>query len=427
MSMEVLARASDRPHQNSSSMSDGILLEAAAAAREAEVSRAQSVPTKARLAVAACFFTNGVLVASWVSRIPAVQSRLGLNHAVLGLALLGLACGAVLAMPASGWFISRWGSRKLTWLTAAVYCSVLPFLAMAPNALALTAALFCFGAFHGAFDVAMNAQAVAVEARYRRPIMSSFHALWSLGCLIGAAIGGTVASHHVPASAHFLVATLIMGGLMLFVACPQLMEAGEAVAARAHAAVERRGWSRPPTSLLLLGAVAFCIMMGEGAAADWSAIYLRDVTGADEGLAAAGYAAFSLTMAFTRFLGDVLSARFGSAALVRVGSGTAALGLSLALLVTHPLVSIVGWAAVGAGFATIVPQVFTAAGNNKEVSSGAAISMVTTIGYMGFLIGPPVIGFVAEWVGLRLSLGIVVFMSVVAMFLAPSVRSPSRH
>ena len=384
------------------------------------------LPGRARFAVALCFFLNGVLFATWVSRIPVIQTSLGMSHAVLGLALFGLAFGALLAMPATGWCISRYGSDRVSRLVAVVFVALMPALALAPSAITLTLVLFTFGAFHGAFDVAMNAQAVAVENRWHRPIMSSFHALWSLGCLVGAGLGGLAASAGLGPFVHFVTAALLLGGPALVVALPWLLDARTP---EIHPPLPHdkrpRGFVWPPAALVALGAVAFCIMMGEGAMADWGAIFLRRVAHASEGIAAAGYAAFSLTMAATRFLGDTLSARFGPVTLVRTGSALAAAGLALALLTAEPIPVLLGFGAVGAGFATIVPQVFTAAGRVPGISAGPALAITTTLGYTGFLIGPPMIGFVAEAIGLRAALAIVVLTSLTAIALARFVGTPS--
>lgn len=382
-----------------------------------------SKPRAARFAVALCFFLNGVLFASWVSRIPAVQARLGINHAELGMALFGVALGALFAMPLAGWCISRFGSNRVTQYVGIIYFVALPLLAVAPNVILLTIALFCFGAFHGAFDVAMNAQAVAVEERYGQPIMSSFHALWSVGGLAGAALGAFIALSGIAPLMHFVVVAALTGGATLVLANPRLLNAGEAEARELMATEETRRFAWPPRTLIALGAVAFCIMMGEGAMADWSAIFLRQSAGASEAMAAAGYAVFSVAMALARFSGDWLSARIGPVTLVRLGSGLAAAGLMLALLHGAPWSILLGFGAVGAGFATIVPQVFSAAGRTPGMDPGPALATATTVGYSGFLIGPPLIGFAAQAIGLRGALAIIVATSLVAIILAPNVRS----
>src|SRR5580765_32720 len=346
----------------------------------------------ARLAVAMLFFLNGALFASWVSRIPAVQSARGLGNGDLGLALLAVALGAVVAMPLGGMLATRFGSARISNITALLYSAMLPALILAPNLAMFAVALFLFGAFHGGLDVAMNAQAVVVEKLYRQPIMSSFHALWSTGGLVGAATGGLIAAQGLTPLMHLsFVSLLSVAGTFLIV--PHLLANERGVSALPKRAATL---PRPMRGLMALGVVALCVMAGEGAMADWSAVYLRNNLQSSEGLAAAGYAAFSVAMAAGRFFGDWLSARFGPVNLVRVSGALAATGLSLALVSGEPATALAGFACVGAGFATIVPMVFTAAGRAPGISPGVALASVTTLGYVGFLAGPPAIGFAAE-------------------------------
>ena len=388
--------------------------------------RAQARPTAARWAVKLLFFLNGALFATWASRVPAVQAARGLNNGELGLALLAMASGAVVAMPTAGWLGARFGSDKVCKATALVYCALLPGLVLAPNFALFALTLFGFGMVHGGLDVAMNAQAIAVEKRYGRPIMSSFHALWSTGGLTGAALGGLLAGQGLKPLAHFAVVAVLLAGAALLT-FPHLLErAGAPVEASGkHAPTPMFTW--PTRSLLALGAIALCIMVGEGAMADWSAVYLRNTIGTKESLAAAGYAAFSIAMAGGRFLGDRLTARFGPMNLARAGGLVAAAGLLLALMFQNTAVALAGFACVGLGFATIVPMVFSAAGHRPGANPDIAVASVTTLGYLGFLVGPPLIGFVAELVGLRYSLGMIVATSLVAAMLAPALGNRLHH
>jgi predicted MFS family arabinose efflux permease len=257
-----------------------------------------------------------------------VQSARGLGNGDLGLALLAVALGAVVAMPLGGMLTARFGSDRISRITARLYCATLPTLVLAPNTVIFVTALFLFGAFHGGLDVAMNAQAVVVEKFYRQPIMSSFHALWSTGGLVGAATGGVIAAQGLTPLAHLSLVSLVSIAGTFFIV-PHLPESE-----RGNAVLPERAatFPRPTRGLVVLGAVALCVMTGEGAMADWSAVYLRNSLRTSEGLAAAGYAAFSIAMATGRFLGDGLSARFGPVNLVRVSGVLAATGLSLALV-----------------------------------------------------------------------------------------------
>jgi MFS family permease len=369
----------------------------------------------ARVATAAVFFLNGFGVGNWVARIPAVEAGLGLGVGALGLALLGVAAGALVAMPLAGRLVARRGSGPVTVVGALAFAASLTLPGLAPSLATLTLALLVFGAANGTVDVAMNAQAATVERGYGRPIMSSFHALFSLGGLAGAAAGGAAASRGVGVLAH-LCAVAAAVGVAVAVAGTRLLPAG------ADAAGDAPAFARPTRALLALGVVAFCVLFGEGAMADWTAIYLRDVAGTGPGLAAAGYAAFSLAMAGGRTVGDALTVRLGAARLVRGGGALAAVGLLLAVAVPTPWAVVAGFGAVGAGFSTIFPSVLAAAGRTPGESAGTAIAAVSTFGYTGFLAGPPVIGFVAEATSLRGGLALVAVTSLLVAALARAVR-----
>ena len=377
-----------------------------------------------RFAVAALFFLNGALFGTWVSRIPAVKSTLGLSDGVFGVALLAMALGAVVAMPLSGWLSGRWGSHRVCRGTTLVFCGLLPVLALATNLPAFVGLLFAFGVAHGGLDVAMNAQAVDVEKRYRRSIMSSFHALFSAGGLTGAAGGGLIAARGILPVAHF-AGVAGLSAVFALAAFPHLLDNRVPADARhsGNGSGTPRGFpfALPSAALVALGALAFSTMVGEGAMADWSALYLRRILHSSEGLAAAGYAAFSVTMAATRFFGDGAAMRFGPVRLVRGGGWIALAGLGLVLLSPWAGPALVGFAGMGLGLATVCPMTFSAAGRTPGLSAGAALSSVTTLGYLGFLIGPPIIGFAAEVVGLRGALAVLAVTGTCIVALAPKV------
>jgi len=378
------------------------------------------VPVAARRSVASMFFINGALMATWAARIPAIQVKYGLSNAGLGFGLLAAACGAVVAMPLAGSIIGSVGSDLVCKYAVGVYGASLPCLALMPGTAGLFTALICFGAAHGALDVAMNAQAVAVERRYRRPIMSSFHALFSVGGLVGSSAGGALAGLGFAPREHFFFAAIVLGTTAAFI-CPFLL--AEKVLPKTPKA--RLGFKPrlPPLApgFVALGALALCSMMGEGAMADWSAVFLRNVRHTTEAAAAGGYAAFAVAMALGRVCGDRVTARVGPIRLVRAGGTVAALGLAGALLIPNPIAAFVGFASVGLGFATIIPIVFSAAGQKAGTTPGIALAVVTTLGYFGFIAGPPLIGLVSEFIGLRLALGIIVATSLCAVALARTV------
>ena len=366
---------------------------------------------RARLAVTVVFFAHGGLFGTWVSRIPAVQDDLGLSEGGLGVALFVGALGTLATLPLAGWAVSRAGSRPGVTLALPACAAMLPLLALAPTLPALALGLFLFAGTSALLDVAMNAHGLQVERRHGRPLLSSFHAAWSFGGLAAAAVGGLVAAAGIGVVAHFAGAALVLGGAGV-VASRWLLPT------RVDRPQVPLGFRRPPRALAVLALLAFCGLVAEGAAADWSAVYLSGPLGSGPGLAALGFAVFSLTMATVRLAGDRLTERWGPAALTRRGGLLAAAGLGGALLVGAPWAALVGFACMGAGLAAVVPLVFRAAGSVPGFPAGAGIAAVTSVGYAGFLVGPPVIGGLAELAGLPWALALVVALLGVLVLLA---------
>lgn len=333
---------------------------------------------------------------------------------MLGLALLAMAVGALVAMPVTGWVVARRGSRTATVVSVLVFCLILPLMALAPGAVLLGLSLLLFGAFNGSTDVSMNAQAAAIEYRYGRSIMSSFHALFSIGGLVGAALGGGLAALGVGVTQHFLLATVVFGAVAL-VASRGLLPAG------ADAQASGPAFSRPNRALAALGVVALCSLVSEGAIADWSAIYLRSVMGSGPGLAASGFAVFSLAMAIGRLSGDRFIELLGSTTVLRLGGALAAAGLAVVLLVDSVAVALVGFVCAGIGLATLFPITLSVAARAPGMAPGAGIAAMSSTGYLGFLLGPPTIGFAAELVGLRVALVLIVVAGLAISLLAGNV------
>ena len=366
-----------------------------------------------RLAITFFFLADGLLLGSWAARIPAVQRQVDISNPELGLALFTMSLGALVSMPLVGWLGGRIGSRRIA-VAALIGGSVsLSMISFAGGLAGLAAALLVFGAAFGAMNVAANAQGIALERRYGRSILSSFHAAFSVGGLAGAGLGAVVAGAGIGTRPHFasLGVALAVGAL---VGRRWLLPA---------VADERRvasGFVRPrlPRTLLVLGAAAFFTLLAEGAAVDWSAVYLSQSLGATAAVAALGYTGFSLAMAASRMVGDRLNGRLGPAALARSGGLLAAAGLALALVVATTPAALVGFAAMGAGLGVVVPVLFRAAASTPGVSAGTGLAVVSTIGWLGFLAGPAAIGVAAGAVGLRSALGIVVAASVIVALLA---------
>ena len=357
---------------------------------------------RARLAVSAVFLINGALFATWAVNIPGVRTALHLTEAQVGAALLAVGLGSLLSMPLTGGWVARWGSGRVTALLAPLtMLSLLPPFFM-PSLWWLTAALGLLGVLNGALDVAMNAQGVTVEKALGRPVMSRLHAYFSLGGVVGALLG-TALVGRVPMLAHVggvaLLSTLtaLVAGRFLLPDVPT-----EPETAQADAPTPRSGLS---PAALLLGGLCFLGMLSEGAHYDWAALYFRDVLGLPGGQAGVGYAAFVTTMTLGRWFGDRARARFGDVAMVRAGALLSALGLGLALLVREPWPATLGFALSGLGLSNVVPVMYGAAGHALH---GRGIAQVATIGYGGFLLGPPLIGFLAQHSGLPAALGLAV-------------------
>jgi fucose permease len=355
---------------------------------------------RARLSVGTVFFINGMVLASWVPHIPAVKAHHAISDGQLGLVLLSMATGALLALPQAGWLVGRYGSRLMTSVAALGLCLMLPLPVLAPSVPLLSASLVVFGALNATLDVSMNAQAVVVEQRYRRAIMSSFHGLFSLGGLVGAALAGGTMALGAGDVGH-VVGAAVVTTLAAVAALPGLLPSAPSAGAPAPV------FARPRGVLLTLGLLAFCGLVAEGAMGDWSAVYLHDVVGSTPAVAATGFAATSLAMAAGRFGGDWLVRRFGPDLVLRSSAALAAIGLSGALAIGTAWAGVVGCGLVGLGIANVIPILFSAAGRVPGVAAGTALAAVATTGYLGFLAGPPVIGVAADLVGLRVALGVV--------------------
>jgi MFS family permease len=364
---------------------------------------------RARAATTAVFFLTGALYAAWATRIPAVQERLDLTTGALGLAILGLELGAVAGLPAGGILVDRVGSPGALRLGFTLYPGALFAVGLAPNFAGLTAALAAMAAATSVVDVAMNAQGVELERRYRRPILSSMHAGHSFGLVAGGLAGTAAAAAGLPVAAH-LGATAALGLLAGIAAVRRLV--------REPASDGRAGLVHPGGRLVPLGLIAFCAFMLDGAAYNWSAVHLRSERDAGFGLAALAFTLFSLALAVGRLAGDRLVTRLGRVRVVQ-GCGLVAAGgstLAIAAQATGP--SLAGWALFGLGLSVIAPTVLGAAPEAGRGPAAVSIAAVTTVGYLGSFTGPPAIGALAGLTGLSAALGLLVVVSGVMSLLA---------
>ena len=375
---------------------------------------------KARIACGAMFFLNGSAFSTWASRIPSIQDKLHVGTGLLGIALLSMAVGALIAMCFAGRLIANLGSRPAIGIMACCASAFLALAGLPDNLVVLSLVITLFGLTLGCMDVAMNSHAVVVEKTIDKPIMSGFHALFSIGGIFGACGGAAIAHLNIRPELHFFGVTIFL--LLLNAASYRfLLPASVDKSTKAEGGVNIKqslSYFTKDQALVAISIIMFCCFLTEGAIGDWSSVFMHSVLNTDTGTAALGYAAFSITMAIGRLSGDFLVARFGQLPMVRGGSVLAMLGLALVVLpcATPVPVSILGFGLIGIGVANIVPIAFSAAGNVKGISAASAIATVALIGYFGLLAGPPLIGFLAEIVTLRLALIVLAALLMTMMF-----------
>jgi MFS family permease len=384
------------------------------------VTSLQRSTLRPRIAVYVVFGANGAMLGSWVPRIPEVKQHLGLSPAVLGVVLLGMAVGALLAMPFAGGWAGRVGSATATRLAALAFFPLAVLIGIAPNGWLLFAVLLAVGASMGSLDVVMNAQGVTVERAHGRSVMSGFHATFSLGALLGAGIGGAGAALGVNLAVQLAVLAAVLLAAVLATSAWMLHD-------RLDAAEPAPMLVRPRGPQVVLAAAAFCVLTSEGAAADWSAVYLRENLGAGPGAAGAAFAAFSAAMTIGRLLGDAVLRRYPRRVVVRTFAAGAALGLGAGLALATALhtvapafaiaAAVAGFTALGAGISLTFPALLAEAGATSA-RPAEAIGAVSTGGYLGFLVGPPAIGSVAQLAGLPVALWLIPALAATAALLA---------
>ncbi|WP_108501110.1 MFS transporter [Paracoccus indicus] len=346
-----------------------------------------------RAAVSLLFFVNGMTIGSWAPKLPTLMARLQISESVAGLIVLCLGAGSMCIMPVFGAMVARRGSARAVGMAAWLSAPLLLVISVAPGIWTVAAAVFLFGGFLGGMDVAMNANAVAVERVRSRAIMSSCHGFWSMGAFVGAA-GGGMAIQHFGELAHGAIVLAIFA-LVLVIALPALVQDAPADDAP-------RAPLRLPRSPLpyLLGVMALTAMIPEGAILDWAAVHLRQDMGSSLAVAGWGFAGCAATMAVMRFLGDGIRQRLGAVTTMRLSAVIAMAGLALAGLAGSAGVAIAGFALAGIGIANMVPIAFSAAGNMPGLAAGMGLSVVTMMGYSGILLAPGLIGWLAERIGL---------------------------
>ena len=363
----------------------------------------------ARRASLLIFLVCGIGLSSWAPMVPFAKVNLGLDDAALGLVLLSLGAGAILTMPFTGFLINKFGSRLVMLVAAIVIAITLPLLLLTSTAVELAIALFVFGASIGSIDVAMNSHAVLVQDRYGRHIMSSFHGMFSLGGLLGSiGLGFLIKMGLSPTIAAVSISTLLI--LIAGSQYQNLFPKAE------EKSVDSFSFSLPRGPVLALGLMCFVFFLAEGALLDWSAVFLQFNRNFEPSMAGLGYAVFSVAMAVMRLTGDKIVHKIGSSKVVLIGALVSAAGYMLAVTVPWQGAALIGFALVGLGAANVVPVFFTAAGNIPNIPASVSLPAVTTLGYMGQLAGPAMIGFIAEASSLPIALGFVGFLLLIVAF-----------
>jgi predicted MFS family arabinose efflux permease len=364
------------------------------------------------------FFVNGAAVGLWVAQIPWVQDRFDLSKSTLGVVLLTMSIGVIVALPIMGQAIVRLGSARATRLAGIAACLCVPLPILAPEPWLLPVGLLAFGAAGGSMDVSMNAHGSAIEGALARPIMSSLHAGWSFGGFAGASLVALATAAGVdPRVQNTVGAALLLAALLV---CLRALGPGSATAAG-----ER--FRLPSRAVLLMAFLCFLTMVTEGAMGDWGGVYLRGDLGTAAGVAALAFAAFSAGMTVARITGDRINARIGPTRLLRGGSALAAIALGTLLVLADPVVALIGLVLVGIGVANGVPLLFSAAGAGGVETAGPSIAAVSSMGSIGFLVGPPFIGVLADATSLPLALTSLVVATVTVAALAPRVAARAPH
>ncbi|MFD0690314.1 MFS transporter [Actinomadura fibrosa] len=371
----------------------------------------------ARIAIGLIFFVNGAAFATWASRVPAIRDGLTLSAGGLSVALTGLAVGAFVGLPVAGGLVARWGSRRvLMW--SSLYLAGLPLVAFAPRLGYLTAVLVAFAFGNSALDVAMNTQGALAERACARPLMGGFHAMFSLGGVTGAIAGGLAASTEIGIGAHFTGAAAALT-VVCGVAVAYLFPDGpDRAAADPLLALPSRGLWAP-------GFVVFCALMGEGLMNDWGSLYLRDVAGSSAGTAAAGFGVFSVGMVAGRLVADRIRGRTTPGRFLLTCGLIAASGSTLAFAFPYAWTGLAAYSLIGLGLAAVVPVAFSQAAALTTRRPGPSIAAVSTVGYIGFMAGPPVVGGIAESAGLRTAMLMFLVLMATMTSLAPALsRAP---
>ena len=372
-----------------------------------------------RVAVSMFYFGMGLSFATWASRIPDIKTALHLTEGDLGSILFALPVGQLIIMPFSGKMVTKFGSHRILIFSLLMYVLCLVNLGLATTALQLSLGLFLFGLFGNLANIAVNTQGVYTEVLFKKTIMSAFHGMWSFAGFTGALVGLGMLSLNLNPLHHFMIVGVVVI-LMVVFNFKFLVRAKEKIKPKTEG---KKLFPKPDKALLWLGVIGFCSMASEGVMFDWSGVYFKDIVQAPGPLVVLGYTSFMITMASGRFLGDGLINKFGRERVMQISGVMISAGLFTAVFLPYIIPCTIAFMAVGLGVATIVPTVYSMAGKNPTVPPGEALTIVSSVSFLGFLMGPPIIGHIAQNFGLQFSFAFIGIFGVLIAFMVSKIRT----
>jgi MFS family permease len=371
-----------------------------------------------RLAVIMYYFSMGLIFASWASRIPDIKTALKLNDALFGSILFAAPVAQFLMMTFSGKLVTRFGSRRIVLFALPLYSLCLLALGLVKAGWQLAIVLFFFGITGNMSNISINTQGVTTEKLYQRPIMASFHGGWSIAGFTGALTGMLMMNLKIIPYLHFIIIILLVWTIIWFNNNHLLK--GKPLTNPEEP--KRRFFNRPDTALVQLGIIGFFSMASEGAMFDWSGIYFKDVVKAPESLIILGYTSFMVMMASGRFMADFVISRIGRKKLLQICGIMVSAGLYTAVIFPNLVTATIAFMIVGLGVSSIIPTVYSAAGRHSKVPPGIALATVASVSYFGFLLGPPMIGYISHAAGLQYSFALVGLFGICISLIVPRIK-----
>ena len=377
---------------------------------------------KARFSIGILFFICGLNFATWATRIPDFKSILQLSDAQLGTVLMGLPVGSLVSLPIAGWLLTKYASKWISIMAVIMYVIVIPSLSFMNSAVSLFVGLFFFGMAGDIMNIAMNTQVVSLEAKMNKIIMSSFHAVFSIGLMAGAFIGGILEKEHFSTTEHFSLIAFSNVVLVPFSIRNLLTDKPIQDENKPKSSIFNLG-----SYLIILSFIAFCGMLCEGAMADWISLYFKEFIPNSTLPITIGFSSFAAAMVIGRFLGDKISLKYGVSTILILNGLLVGIGMLMTLLFASIYLKIMGCFIIGIGISTIVPLIYSQAGNQKEIMPSIAIAGVSTIAYIGFLLGPVLIGYLSDFVGLDKALYLIVILGFIAAFISKTWVAKDDH